>query len=434
MTDTNLLREVEALLHSQRSEEALELLERLRHPLINPLERLLMGDALRRVGRSEAAIPLLSQLVEELGGDPAMVNVKGRACEILGLTLRNLGRFREAGEALLEAIEAQPTRQSAYNILQFTRLADEDVAALLPRLSSAALSVGNLPLPHQLLAEWERRCGIEKEALLRSYRAAQLSCSPRQRHCLDTGATPTPPDALIIGAPKCGTTSLMAWLNLHPQVWAHPRKELHFFDNHWDWGPSWYAHQFPVFQPSSSIIRMEATPNLFQLPECPQRVRAVMPEGRLIVVLRDPLQRALSWIHHMQRQEGLLGEPETILERERDDLEALSAEELQCIGWRAPNGLAGSLYSCFLPRWQAVFPPEQLHLLCLEDLIQSPAAVLRRLQDFLGLPLMEQRATGFPRMNTAPATYAGLSRSLMDELNQGILASSRQLWAGSRIV
>jgi tetratricopeptide (TPR) repeat protein len=435
LTDPALLRQLEVLLDSQRCGEALELLERRKSSLSRPQERILMGDLLRRVGRSAEAIACLRELIGELpGSDPATAHMRSLAWGILGLAHRNLGQFRRAAEALLDGIEAEPMRLSPYHALQFTRLKDADIAALLPRLAAAAGQADALPLPQQLLAEWERRCGREQDALRRSYRAAQASCTGEQRSLLDLAASPLPPDALIIGAPKCGTTSLMAWLNRHPRVWAHPRKELHFFDNNWAWGAQWYASQFPVFRPGSGIVRLEATPNLFQLPECPGRVKATLPEARLILLLRDPLQRALSWIHHMQRQEGLRGDPAILLERERAELSAMTAEKRQAIGWRAPNGLAGSLYASFLPRWQACFPPDRLLVLCLEDLTERTDATLGRLQEFLHLPLAESCRNGFPQHNRAPAPYAHLPQSLTDHLNKGILASSRRLWSSFRIV
>lgn len=434
LIDSDVLRQAEVLLRNQRAEEALKLLQQLPQPCRHPAGQLLMGDALRRIGDSEAAIAVLAELARELEMDPTKAPLRGRTYGILGLAHRNLGRFREAAEALLTAIEAEPSHLSHYNALQFTRLNQEDVAALLPRLSVAVDSVVDALLPQQLLAEWQRRCGIEKDSLVRSYGAARRGCPPLQRSRLDPGAIPTPPDALIIGAPKSGTTSLMAWLNLHPMVWAHPRKELHFFDNHWEWGAAWYACQFPVFDRSCRIVRLEATPNLFQLPECPERVRQTMPEGRLILLLRDPLQRAVSWIHHMGRQEGLHGETERILEEEMTVLEAMTPEERHAIGWHAPNGLAGSLYSSFLPRWQTCFPPQRLLVLCLEDLIGKPAAALGRLQEFLDLPLNRSAATRIPHLNAAPSHYEELSPSLITRINQGLLADSRQLWSGFRIV
>ena len=381
---SSILRKAQDLLDQQQAAQALQLLEHLDWKQPHPFSLLLKGDALRRLGRVEEAYPCLQKACRM--GREEGASWQAGSYWSFGLTLRALGRFLEAAEAFLEAVEVNASHQLSFNALQFTRLDDAQIALLLPRLAKVAAIVPTQPLPQQILAEWERRCGRVEPALVRSYRAAQLATTNRQRRWLDVGAVPTPPEAMIIGGAKCGTTSLMACLSDHPAIWAHPRKELHFFDNHWSWGSSWFNCQFPVFRPGSGIVRMEATPNYWQLPECPGRVKQTAPECRLIILLRDPVQRALSWFHHMQRQEDLRGEASEVILRELRELEVLGKNELDRMGWRSPNCLAGSLYHLFLPRWQKSVPAGQLLVVCLEDLIANPRRSMGRIHDFLGLP------------------------------------------------
>ncbi|MCS5692035.1 sulfotransferase domain-containing protein [Cyanobium sp. FGCU-6] len=425
MSDTVNL---EAIAHQlpERPAEALAALRRLPWPQPDPLTSVLMGDALRRLGDPEQALPWLEAGCGALprgGAAPASGHWSR------GLALRGLGRFQEAAEAFLDAIEAQPDFLPATHALQFTRLEGEEVKSLLSRLGALAERSQTPPLTAMVLAEWERRCGLVEPALIRSQRAARGATRSSLRHLLDPGSLPTPPEALIVGTPKSGTTSLLAWLNGQGGIWAHPRKELHFFDNGWPWGRSWYVCQFPVFRPGSGIVRLEATPNYFQLAECPERVRTIAPEARLVVVLREPVQRALSWFHHLQRQEGLAGEPVRTLEAEEAHLLALSNEEREAMGYRAPNCLAGSLYDLHLKRWQAVFPSEQLLLLCLEDLLEDPEAGLARVRSFLGLPAAPAiRAGPLPRANAAPTPYGELPAGVGRRLREGILSGAHDLW------
>lgn len=432
VTDLPKLQQVQRLLEQQQAAQALELLQNLSWQQPDPLAVLLKGETLRRLGRVEEAHNWLANACA-LGREHAAPWQAG-ACWSFGLNLRALGRFLEAAEAFLEAVEVSPSHQLSFYALQFTRLEDEQIALLMPRLARVAASIPDLPLPQQILAEWERRCGIVEPALIRSYRAAQLATGPHQRRRLDVGAIPTPPEAIIIGGPKCGTTSLMACLSGHPRIWAHPRKELHFFDTRWSWGSAWYACQFPGFLPGSGIVRMEATPNYLQLPECPARVRQTAPESRLIIVLRDPVQRALSWFHHMERQEGLRGEPAEVIATELRELDAMGMEELAQIGWRAPNCLAGSLYQLSVPRWQATVPTDQLLVVCLEDLIANPRESMDRIHDFLGLPA-RQWADGepFPKANAAPAPSQELPQGLLDQLKTGLFSEAHQIWTTFRI-
>ncbi|MCP9790343.1 sulfotransferase [Vulcanococcus limneticus Candia 3F8] len=356
-----------------------------------------------------------------------------RARHTAGLQARAAGRFRVAAEAFLASLEAEPRWQPSYHALQFTRLSDADVAELQPRLRGVVERVPHLALAQQVLAFWQRRCGEEAAALQRSYHAAQLCCGPMHRPHLLAAAEPQLPEALILGAPKSGTTSLLAYLSRHPRIWAHPRKELHFFDSYWQWGEAWYRNQFPVFRPGSGIVRIEATPNYLQLPCGPERVATLMPEARLIVLLREPLERALSWFHHMQRQEGLQGEAARVLEQEADELAALSPEQRNALGWHHPNCLTGSLYPAQLQRWRHQFPADQLLVLRLEDLAADPPAVLARVLAFLGLPPLPwasegQRGAWRVRHNAAPEAYGDLPADLSERLREGVLAEAHQLW------
>ena len=433
VTESSILRQAQELLEQQQATQALQLLETMSWERPHPFGLLLKGDALRRLGRVEEANLCLQEACGR-GREQGASWLAG-ACWSLGLTLRALGNFLEAAEAFLEAVEVNPSHQLSFYALQFTRLEDEQIALLLPRLAKAAATVPKHPLPQQILAEWERRCGSVEPALVRSYQAAQLATSSRQRRWLDIGALPTPPEAMIIGAPKCGTTSLIGCLSGHPAVWAHPRKELHFFDNHWSWGSSWYACQFPVFRQGSGIVRMEATPNYLQLPECPERVKQTAPNCRLIILLRDPVQRALSWFHHMQRQEGLRGEAGEVIAQEMRELEAMGKDELARMGWRAPNCLAGSLYQLSLPRWQKSVPAKQLLVVCLEDLIANPERSMGRIHDFLGLPARRWgQGEVFPRANPAPAPSQELPRKLRRKLETGLLSAAQDVWSSFRHV
>jgi hypothetical protein len=272
------------------------------------------------------------------------------------------------------------------------------------------------PLASQLLADWQFRLGDRENSLTRSFHAAQQSVPAQYHHSIDTLSPPSLPEALIIGAPKSGTTSLAAWLSGHPQIYVHPRKELHFFDTRWERGENWYRCQFPVFKPSQyPIIRLEATPNYLQLPEIPIRVSSLMPQARLIVILRHPVDRALSWYHHIVRQEGVTDSAATIFSQELDELEALSKDDHSAIGWHGTNCLAGSFYRAQLSRWRSAFPPAQLLILQMEAVLGQPETTWKKIEQFLGLTyskILFPTDKPLPRLNHAPGTYASLESSL----------------------
>ena len=99
------------------------------------------------------------------------------------------------------------------------------------------------------------------------------------------------------------------------QPWCHPRKELNFFDGFYCYGSSWYCAQFPRFRDTANILRGEATPNYFSHPEAAPRIAALMPDARMVVLL-DPLSRAISWLQHLRRLEGVEGTIEHWLQLE----------------------------------------------------------------------------------------------------------------------
>jgi hypothetical protein len=113
------------------------------------------------------------------------------------------------------------------------------------------------------------------------------------------------PDFLIVGAMRCGTTALARYLGAHPDVYMAPEKETHFFDRHFDRGTSWYASRF---EPAGGIAAIgEATQSYMYDIEALQRIAQVLPDAKLITLLRDPVDRAYShyWLNRARGLERL---------------------------------------------------------------------------------------------------------------------------------
>jgi len=389
--------EAARLLKQQRSPAlALAALQPLLERSIDPELALLLGELLRLCGdQAEAEAHLRQALLH-----PAQ---QAAAAYQLGELERSRGGFDQAARWLLRSLEADPLNRYSHNALHYTRFSRELLPEVVAAYQSLASAHPHNGLVHHLLSHYLLRHGESAAAAGLAQQAARLELGSRQNSLAPPDAAPLPPDFLIIGVPKGGTSSLLAWLGGHPQLWVHPRKEIHFFDIGWHHGSPWYCSQFPRFVQGSGILRGEATPNYFQLPEVPVRVKAVMPQARLILLLRDPLERALSWMAHLQRHEGLHGEPSALLHDELERLQALPVDALCHSGFRWPNALLGSCYDAPLRRWQACFPPEQLLVLRSEALFGQPHATLRRVARFLGVneewPIGELTA-----YNQAPAT------------------------------
>jgi hypothetical protein len=206
------------------------------------------------------------------------------------------------------------------------------------------------------------------------------------------------PDFLLLGGQRCGSTSLYTMLCGHPQVRAAAAKEPHFFDNHHLRGEAFYRRVFPLSADMRARGRLagrpmvtgEATTHYLSHPAVPGRVAAMLPQLRLIAILRDPVERAYSHYQLAVRNgrepltfEQALEAEDARLAGEYDRLMSDpsylgEAYNLQCYRTRG-------LYLDQLERWWAAFPPQRLLVLRSEDMFADPAAVYSQAIDFLGL-------------------------------------------------
>lgn len=189
------------------------------------------------------------------------------------------------------------------------------------------------------------------------------------------------PNTLIIGVKKGGTKALLLFLNFHPQIRAC-RKEVHFFDNqlHYRNGLSWYKNKMP--RSYQNQITMEKSPRYFVTSRVPMRVYRMSPKMKIILILRDPVKRAISdYVHMKTRKKHALikGDIETILWRNKTEF-----------NYKA-RFIQGGLYSVFLKRWLLYFPRDQIHIVNGDKLIADPGGELRKVQKFLKIDLLMDR-------------------------------------------
>lgn len=113
------------------------------------------------------------------------------------------------------------------------------------------------------------------------------------------------PNFLIIGAARAGTTALHRYLAPHPDVFLARPKELHFFDNHFAKGADWYRDRFEGVGGQRAVG--EASPSYMYSSETMQRMASLLPEARLVAILRHPVDRAYShyWMNRWQGRETL---------------------------------------------------------------------------------------------------------------------------------
>lgn len=192
----------------------------------------------------------------------------------------------------------------------------------------------------------------------------------------------TGPDFIIIGAGKCGTSSLQKYIAEHPQVVSPHKKEINFFHGNFNKGVDWYLAHFPAIADSKEYVTGEASPVYFHAPLVDQRIHNLFPDTKLIVLLRNPVDRAVSWHYHEVKCGLTQDSPQASIKRAIEQLKTLPEDQLAYQG----GHILESLYYYKLKRWMSLFPPEQFLILKSEDFFSQPSKIMAEVFDFLGLP------------------------------------------------
>ena len=233
-----------------------------------------------------------------------------------------------------------------------------------------------------------------KRQILR-YRRRTLDAIVQYR--IRTGRLGPLPSFLIIGFGKCGTTELYDRLVEHPSIHPSLRKEVNYFMHRHQEGVAWYRAHFAV--PNRKDTREpclvgEASPGYVLNPFAPQRMAELVPDVKLIVLLRDPVARAYSHFQHQRRlgmepletfEAALDAEPERLRgERQR----VHSDPGYQGFAYYVDSYVNQGIYADYLPMWMNTFPRDQLLVVQSEKFYRETDATLRMITDYLEIPAL----------------------------------------------
>ena len=207
------------------------------------------------------------------------------------------------------------------------------------------------------------------------------------------------PHFILIGAQKSGTSSMFAYLRQHPQIVRPMFKELYYFDRHYHRGLRWYGCNFPS---RASIERrndrhgrghltFEATATYIFDAEVPVRIARDIETRKFIVLLRNPVDRAISAYWHARR---MARETRSLNDALEADFARYEADRTFEEGrGPEPDGAAPrptyvrrGIYHESVSRWQAVFGPDSLLVIQSERMFADPAATMARVFSYLDLP------------------------------------------------
>jgi hypothetical protein len=293
------------------------------------------------------------------------------------------------GDAPLHTVRA--TMHNQYTRLYPLGVRRPDVAAAYPVHPSAGSSgfSGWAPVdPNQ--GAWQ----LTLEAVMGNGDAVMLA-EIQGRTRVEPRLTPpgtriiTAPDFVTIGTQRGGTTSLHAYLGAHPRVSLPSTKELHFVTDRYERGLDWYLGQFPAGLAPGTLTG-EATPYALFHPLAPRRLREIAPEAKLIVLLRNPVDRAYShYLLERARGDELL-EFSAALDAEphrlKDEEARLSRDPTyRSAAHRHYSYAARGDYAPQLERWFEFFPREQILVVHSEDLYQRSAETYARVARYLGI-------------------------------------------------
>jgi hypothetical protein len=234
-----------------------------------------------------------------------------------------------------------------------------------------------------------------------------------------SSATARPlPNVIVIGAQKCGTSGLHYYLGLHPQISVSDPKELNFFiaERNWKLGTDWYRGRFDADAP----VRVDASPNYTAYPQfdgVPERMASVVPDARLIFIVRDPIDRiAAHWVHNYSK-----GRHTGELERTITNPKA--------------SYISRSRYAMQLERFLRHYPIERVLVLEQADLRAHRDDTLRQVFEFAGAdPSFTDRRFSAERHKTDRKTRPTRLGARLDERRERASRHilSPEIWAAAR--
>ncbi|MBV9290985.1 MAG: sulfotransferase domain-containing protein [Frankiales bacterium] len=252
-----------------------------------------------------------------------------------------------------------------------------------------------------------------------AYRTAQRSARGVGRL---TAAARVLPSFLIVGGQRCGTTSMFKALRQHPATLAPVlHKGVHYFDVHYDRSLNWYRGHFPL---RTTALRtrgqaFESSPYYMFHPLAGERIARDLPGVRLLVLVRDPVERAHSaHAHELARGYETITSFEEAIEREPERLVGLddwlrAHPHEQSHAHRHHGYLARGRYIDHLERLAALVGQDNILVVDSHDFFTNPEPVHDRVVSFLGLPPAAypvfDRHNSRERSALPPALYRRLS-------------------------
>jgi hypothetical protein len=326
-------------------------------------------------------------------------------------------RRKERAESLKRA--SQRKSEQKQKLKSKKRDARKELSQVKKDLRAAKVGAGKAERPEQMKRARKKRqelLKLKSELQAAKGRTADDvpngSRAPLVANEPETGALP---DFVVIGPGRSGTTFFYRLLSEHPHVQPAFKKELHFFDLLFDEGAQWHQRWFPapVWKDGRWTITGEATPAYIFHPNVPERMAKVIPQARLIALLRNPVDRSYSAYHHRVSTGRESRTFEEVIRADFDD--------------GSLRLLSRSVYVDKLLRWLEFFPREQMLVLKSEDFFDNPQDTLKLVLEFLGLPEWEPEASKLGN-ERSEGRYDGMDPATRRRLEEYFEPHNRRLY------
>ncbi len=226
------------------------------------------------------------------------------------------------------------------------------------------------------------------------------------------------PNFIIIGTMKGGTTSLYEYISSHPQSLCASQKELHFFTLSNSNSTEQYLSHFPAIPLDLNFVVGEASPSYLDwtgnYPDIPSIVKKTCPNTKIISILRDPVDRAISCYHHQVRM-GLESRSLKEVIRMETEGESISSSGI----------ITSGLYWRNLKKWIDQFGLENMLILNSQSLYEFPIQTMKKVYQFLGISLDYADEQAFRKANAG--SYSDCETDIKSHLSNFFLAANADL-------
>ncbi|MDY7023739.1 MAG: tetratricopeptide repeat protein, partial [Cyanobacteriota bacterium] len=340
-----------------------------------------LADAYTQIKAWDTALIYYKKSLEIDSNSPNSFHAYQKTAQIL----RDREQYDLAIEAYLQAIKIQPYYQWSYWNLWNFLAKYKKLDRALSLYQEAIKSYPNAPLVELNRGDVLTRLGQIKPAIVAYQNAIYKKIKRSHPEIIVSNwnyQNPLSPSFLIVGTQKGGTTSLYRYLEKHPQILPAIKKEVYFWNYHYKRGLDWYLSHFPSLR-EPTCLTGEATPNYIEDEQVAQRIAEIFPDMKLILLLRNPVERTISQYHHWVR----LGiEEQSLTEAILAEIELLRDYPQTSIDpkyWQSYKYIWRGMYIEFLQQWMMYFPVENFLILKSEDFYRSPQTEMKKVFDFL---------------------------------------------------